>query len=136
MNCKSNIWTSQCKVPSFILDFFLKMSEGHYKFTQVFWACLTKTIKNNHLVKGFHIYQHAKDQLHKSILLWDVAKTLWNCEANCTLSLTSFLKYCKDFGNLFWVIWAGLAMPTKINGIDLMDSLMSSNLTGQEHFEI
>ena len=25
---------------------------------------------------------------------------------------------------LFWVFWAGLAIPTKINGINLKDSLM------------
>ena len=52
-----------------------------------------------------------------------------NCDAHLhkksTSSLTSFLKYYKDFANLlFWVIWTGLALPTKINGINLEDSLM------------
>ena len=29
------------------------------------------------------------------------------------------LRYCKHFANvLLWIIWAGLAMPTKINGIN------------------
>ena len=42
-----------------------------------------------------------------------------------TLSLTFFLRYCKDLTDLlFWVIWAGLAIPNKINGINLYDSLM------------
>ena len=46
-----------------------------------------------------------------------------NCDAHLhkktNLSLTSVLKYCRDFANLlFWVMWAGLAMPTKINGIN------------------
>ena len=47
-----------------------------------------------------------------------------NCDAQLhkksPSSLNSFLRYSKDFANLlFWVIWAGLAMPTKINSIKL-----------------
>ena len=47
-----------------------------------------------------------------------------NCDARLheksTSFLTSFFRYYKDFANfLFWVIWAGLAIPTKINGINL-----------------
>ena len=39
--------------------------------------------------------------------------------------LASFLRYYIDFANLlFWVIWACLAMPTKINQINLWESLM------------
>ena len=42
-----------------------------------------------------------------------------------TSSLTSFLRYCKDFANLlFWVVCAGPVMSTKINDINLQDSLM------------
>ena len=42
-----------------------------------------------------------------------------------TSSFTSFMRYCKEFSNLLlWVIWAGLAMPTKINSINLKNSLM------------
>ena len=52
-----------------------------------------------------------------------------NCDARLheksTSFLTSFFRYYKDFVNLlFWVIWAGLAIPTKINGINLQNSLM------------
>ena len=44
-----------------------------------------------------------------------------NCDVHLhkksTSSPTSFLRYCKDFANLlFWIIWTGLAMPTKIKG--------------------
>ena len=52
-------------------------------------------------------------------------KLWWSLCKKSISSLTSFLGYCKDFANfLFWVIWAALAMPTKINGINLYDSLM------------
>ena len=47
------------------------------------------------------------------------------CAKKSTSSLTSFFSYCKYIANLlFWVIWAGQAMPTKINGVSLRDSLM------------
>ena len=40
------------------------------------------------------------------------------CTKNKLHSSLLFLRYCKDFANLlFWVIWAGLAMPTRINYI-------------------
>ena len=51
-----------------------------------------------------------------------------------SLSLTSFLRFCKDFPNLlFWIIQAGLAIPTKTNGINLEDSLLSMNAKKQLH---
>ena len=35
------------------------------------------------------------------------------------LSLTSLLRYCKDFANfLLWVLWAWLAMPTRIDSLN------------------
>ena len=46
---------------------------------------------------------------------------------NSTSSLTSFLRYHKYFANLlFWVIWASLAMLTKINNINLYERLIFS----------
>ena len=39
-------------------------------------------------------------------------------------SLPSFLRYSKDFANLFWVLSVWLAMPTKMDSINLQKSLM------------
>ena len=77
-------------------------------------------------VKDFHVYQYAKHQLHNSIISWDITKTLHTCYFEyfrhawphpskliasiyrnlwCSLhkistsSLTSYLRYCKDFAN-------------------------------------
>ena len=62
-------------VLKFILNLF-KASQRHCKLLRVLWACLVHPVKNKlvqrsnkyQLVKDFHIYQHAKHQLHNSIL--------------------------------------------------------------------
>ena len=106
------------------------------KFNWVIWG------------KDFHIYQHAKHKIYNSILSWDIAyqtqhtchfeyfRYIWPQPSKMIVSiyrllwcspvqkinfpLTSFLKYCTDFAIwLFWVIWVGLVMHNKINGINM-----------------
>ena len=90
----------------------------------------------------FDVYLKAKNQVHSSRLPWDIARILQICyfgyfgnawpspiknhstnlwetfmlicmQKKSTLSLTSFLRYCKEIANLlFWVIWACLATHT------------------------
>ena len=85
-----------------------------------------------------------KHQLHNSILSWDIAETWHSCyfeyfkhvwclttpikndsiiyrklwcslHKKSTSSLTSFLRYCRDFAFLlFWVIWACLVTTSKM----------------------
>ena len=105
------------------------------------WPNMSKIILST--CKDFHVYHHPKHQLHNSILSWDIAKTLHTCyfeyfrhvlphpsktieslHKNIVMLIAQkinfippyFLEYCKVFTTLlFWIIWAGLTMPTMIN---------------------
>ena len=112
--CKSSTWTSLCsRVCNFITDFFFKMPHkrlsclSECKFCNetvylLFWVlkvCLATQIKND----SINFIENSDARLYK----------------NPTYS-SLFLRYSKDYANLlFWVIWAGLVMPTKIEGINL-----------------
>ena len=94
----------------------------------------------NHLAGNFDIYLYVKNQLHISLLSWEIVKPLHTCYFEnfgnawpshqnsynfagnfhaylhaeiSSLSLTSFLGYCKEIANvLSWVIWACLVIHT------------------------
>ena len=133
--------------PQLIPDFFLTMSQRYCKITRAIWACLVKPIKNDaiNLEKTFRFIsmQNHTTQLFIEILqrycIIVILSTLStprhthpkryyqfidNCDTHLhkksPSSLTSFLRCSKDFANvLFWIVWAGLAIITKINGITL-----------------
>ena len=124
-----------CKKSTAFLTSFLRYRKDIINFSGKIFA------------ENLDVYQHAKDKLHRSLLSWDTAKKLHGCyfeyfrhawlhpsdvtaptfwilwslsQQKSTLSLTSFSRYCRDFANLlFWVLWAKLAIFTKIDSIKL-----------------
>ena len=127
-----------------IPNFVLEISQRYYKF---FWVLKTGLAKHIKTIKNLDLYQHAKNQLHHLLLFWDIAKILHSCYfeyfrhawlhesdmivptfwifwslslQKSTFSLTSFSRYCKDFGNLlFQVLWARRAIFSNIDSINL-----------------
>ena len=135
-----------------IPNFALEISQRYYKFFWVLETGLAKHIKTiKKVVSTLDVYQHTKNQLHRSLLPWDIANILHSCYFEYfrhawlhpsdmivptfwilwslslqkpTLSLTSFSRYCKDFANLlFRVLWARLAIFTNIDSINLQKGL-------------
>ena len=124
------------------------MSQRYCKFTQVLWASQVKHFKNNtvNLQKILFISMQNINFITQFFL--EILQTLYTCYFeyfrygrphpqemtvsiygklwwSSTSSLTSFLRYCRDFANLpFWVIWAGLAMTSKNDTISFQKTLM------------
>ena len=133
--------------PQLIPDFFLTMSQRYCKITRAIWACLVKPIKNDaiNLEKTFRFIsmQNHTTQLFIEILqryciivilsilgvpCYTHHQCIENFDGNLhktsISSLTSFLRYHKDFANLlFSVTWVCLVLPTKINRIKLQEPL-------------
>ena len=137
-----------------ISNFALEISE-RYKFFWILETGLAKYIKTIKKVvstcRNLDVYQHAKNQLHFSLLSSEILEILHSCYfeyfqdawlhpsdvavptfwilwslslKKSTLSLTSFLRYCKDFVNLlFRVLWERLAILTNIDSINFQKGL-------------
>ena len=90
----------------FITQFFLEiLQRTAYLLFSVLQACLATFINNDSI------------SLQITVMLI--------CTKKSISSITSFLRYCKDFANiLFSVILAGQAMPITMNGVNLWDSLV------------
>ena len=108
----------------------------------VLWACLAKPIKKI-VSTGRNLWcLSAKNQLHHlryfilfffeyfrhghQIWYYQLAENFdVYLHKSSTSSLTSSLRYCKDFAKLlFWVRWAWLTMSTKNDSLDLYGNLM------------
>ena len=95
-----------CTKINFFFYFFLEMLQTFCKL-----VILSTSGETGHTHQYWYyqlserfVYLHAKNQLHVSLLSWDITK------------------YCKEL--LFWVLWACLIMATKSDGICFKESLM------------
>ena len=121
-------------------------------FSETVQTCHLSTLRMPKVLKStcrkVDVYLHAKNQLHISLLFWDIVKTWQTCyfanfgnawlspskiipsiyrKLSClsackklTSSFTFSLRYYKDIANLlFWVLWACLAMHTHSDTINL-----------------
>ena len=132
----------------FLKFFLIYHKEKSFQiYSEYAWPNPSKIFCQKSISEGLHIYQHTKLKIHNSVLLWDIVKTLRTCyfkyfryawshpskiivsiyrKVSCSSTpkyqlhpSLFFLRYCRDFANLlFWVIWAGLVILTKISGIN------------------
>ena len=132
---------------------FLELSQWYSNVVWVICTYFAKPMKKNSInfQKTLMLINMQKINFITNLWAWDTAKILYTCYfeyfGNAWLrpsnvivltcrklwclsaqkvnsSLTSFLRYCKDFANLlFLVLWAWLAISTKIVWYQLVGKL-------------